>query len=719
MKLRRPAWVAGICWGITCLIGAWLSSDTLQIALAVGAVGLVVLIAVRLLRRFRLLLFCWITVCLALVSLYAQYLVGEQPLQRLVGTSVSLQVEVCETTPSTVVQVLRGDLPRGTRLYYWNAAEAEEPELYQQLSGTFVLHTSLSEGLWKLQAKANGLCFAISPEKTPQITAGQAPPYAIPEGLREQAVSAVNRYVFGDAGAVITGICFGADGDLSAQAIANFRVCGITHLFSVSGFHLAVIAQGVMWLLRKLRFSRVWRAVFTALVVVFFMALVGFGPSVIRAGVLCLMVQLGSCTKRQADSRNSLGLALLLLLVGNPYAVYDVGLLLSFFATFGLIWLCEPMRKAALNRLPLSFYKNHPRLYMAANGLVTSCCLTLSATITTAPIIALYFGDISVVSVLSNLLLSLPASVVVVVGCIACALSLISDIVAIPLFFISGVAARYVLWVAQQLSRLPVAMITLQEGYLVLWLIGSLLLLYGGYRLLRRRGMVFAALMAIAVLVIALLIRQYTTQGVTRIRVAALSRDVAVCVQGDGKTALFLSPDAVGDVYDARAQLRQDGIDAVDILVIADGAYEAVNAIPAVLESVTEQTVLLYAPTLTDIPAYYQTAIPLGGEAYELWSGAAIRQEQGFFLLEIGATSLLIFPNNGDLEQVLGDYRAAEATICRGNYLHNTHLLQSPVVILPAPTGAASFAAARQLEFLNTNSILLLTRGNNDIYGGV
>lgn len=59
----------------------------------------------------------------------------------------------------------------------------------------------------------------------------------------------------------------------------------------------------------------------------------------VRAGILCIVVLLGSCVKRRADSLNSMGLALILLLAADPYAAYDIGLQLSFAACLGLLWL--------------------------------------------------------------------------------------------------------------------------------------------------------------------------------------------------------------------------------------------------------------------------------------------------------------------------------------------------------------------------------------------
>ena len=65
-------------------------------------------------------------------------------------------------------------------------------------------------------------------------------------------------------------------------------------------------------------------ALLTAAIVLIFMALTGFTPSVTRAGVMCLVLLAGQMVRREADSLNSLGLSLLLILAANPFAVMDV-----------------------------------------------------------------------------------------------------------------------------------------------------------------------------------------------------------------------------------------------------------------------------------------------------------------------------------------------------------------------------------------------------------
>lgn len=719
--MRRPGWVAGISCFVTCLVGAWLSADVLRILLTIGVASVGISFGISALRRCRTLLLTGVTVCVALFLLLWQQRTYETPLQQTVGHTVTLQAQVCEVGNTVVLQVEEGDLPKGTRLYFWNGSDEFSPQLYDILSGSFQVYEQDSQGIWGMQARANGLKYAVAPADwnaaALNVQGGKAPWTAVFPQLRDRAVEIIGKYLSGDIAATVSGVCLGVDEELSAEAQSAFRVSGVSHLFSVSGFHLAVIAQGLLWAFRKCRLPRWLCGLSATLAMLFLMALVGLEPSVVRAGVLCLLVQLSTCTKRQADTYNSLGIALLILLLGNPFAAYDVGLLLSFFATFGLVSLAQPMSNAIMGRIPQTVTVRFPKLIAAINALVTAGCLSLSATVMTLPVSAIYFQEISLVSLPANLLSSYPASILLIAGGLACLVFAVGlGFLVPPFLLVAGLLSRYLLWITEKISEFPAAMVAIQEDFLVLWLIGSLLLLFLGHRLLRRRGLAVAALVSVMALIASLTIRFVTTEDVSQIRVIATEDDTAVCVQSNDRTMLFLSPASVDDLYTIRTQLRRDGIEQIDVLVVPDGNDAAVGVIPAVLDAVSEHTVFLYTEKLKGVPSYYSLSEELEMGDQQLWSSAFLQYENGFFLLSFGETQLLIVPPNGDAEKSPEAYRGARVAICRGDAVYNTHLLQPHLVVSPTRRGAARFPTAGRLEFLEDGAVVLATRGFNDIY---
>lgn len=142
------------------------------------------------------------------------------------------------------------------------------------------------------------------------------------------------------------------DDFIDPQVRQDFRDSGISHLLAVSGTHIVILTGFVMLLLRRLK-GKIWiKNLIAAGFVFFFMALTGFTPSVVRAGIMMLVVLFGGILRRQSDPLNSLGLSALLLTVPNPYAAAGIGLLMSFSATLGIILLAGRLDRAMVSRMP-------------------------------------------------------------------------------------------------------------------------------------------------------------------------------------------------------------------------------------------------------------------------------------------------------------------------------------------------------------------------------
>ncbi len=176
---------------------------------------------------------------------------------------------------------------------------------------------------------------------------------------------------------------FGGTDGFPRELTLTFRQGGILHVFSVSGFHLAVLAQAVMSLLSALRINKKAASLATVGFTVFFMMLVGFRYAVIRAGVMTILRYLAPLFGREADSLNSLGLAALLVALIDPASVYDTGFLLSFSATLGILLCASRIESFLTLRLRLK-----RRFWIRCASLLA---VSVSATLFTLPVMILTF----------------------------------------------------------------------------------------------------------------------------------------------------------------------------------------------------------------------------------------------------------------------------------------------------------------------------------------
>lgn len=170
----------------------------------------------------------------------------------------------------------------------------------------------------------------------------------------------------------------------------NLRTIGLVHIVVASGAHLAILVEISRRIFGKIsRFSGLF---FSILFILFFMALVGFTPSILRAGLMSILNLLAWFVGRKIAPWRLILLVAATTLLLNPNYIIDLGWLLSFASFFGIMILGP--------RLTRFFYGDR-RPRFIASAVIT----TISATLMTLPITLYYFGAVSLISVFANLLI--------------------------------------------------------------------------------------------------------------------------------------------------------------------------------------------------------------------------------------------------------------------------------------------------------------------------
>ena len=101
--------------------------------------------------------------------------------------------------------------------------------------------------------------------------------------------------------------------------------------------HLAILAAAIFGIFRLLRLNKRLSYVFVMLFTLFYMLLTGMPSSVMRAGLMVIISSLLFIFATTSDSLTNLLLSFFIIILIEPYAIYDLSLLLSAFATFGII----------------------------------------------------------------------------------------------------------------------------------------------------------------------------------------------------------------------------------------------------------------------------------------------------------------------------------------------------------------------------------------------
>lgn len=213
-------------------------------------------------------------------------------------------------------------------------------------------------------------------------------------GLSDRLLAGVE----GDGGALMSAMLLGKRDLLSPVIARDFKRAGLSHILCISGFHLALLGGLVLRFFRACGLSR--RACYASMAgaVIFYAALTGFPVSVVRAGVMLILVALSKILFRRADGMTSLAVAAAFILFVTPCAVYDYGFWLSVVATFGILVYSEWRKKRQVK-------EERPFWRRALSAAAESLCVTLSAIFATLPLSAVFFGETSLIAPLTNILL--------------------------------------------------------------------------------------------------------------------------------------------------------------------------------------------------------------------------------------------------------------------------------------------------------------------------
>jgi competence protein ComEC len=306
-----------------------------------------------------------------------------------------------------------------------------------------------------------------------------SPFWAALYNLRSRCSVLLDRILPEPAASLANGMLLGIEGGIPPDISEAFKATGTTHVIVISGSNIALLTGVLMGLLGLLIGKR--RAAWpTAVAVVLYVLLVGADPSALRAGVMGVLFVLASVLGRASTAYVSLCFAALIMTLNNPLALWDVGFLLSFLATLGLI-LFTPSIQARFERF-FSSRLPQEHAHWILSFLSTGLIVTLAVQILTLPLIVFYFGRLSVVGLLANLLI-LPAQPPIMVGGMVTLIvgliwGLLGQIAAVvPWFFLT-----YTTVVVETLAAAPFASVetgTLGRAAVVLYFVVLLIALIG------------------------------------------------------------------------------------------------------------------------------------------------------------------------------------------------------------------------------------------------
>ena len=393
-----------------------------------------------------------------------------------------------------------------------------------------------------------------------------------------------------DVAGFVRALVTGNRDNLTDEFTTSLERAGLSHTVAVSGMHLAFLASLLTALLGRGRRST---ALFTILWVALFCGIAGNTPSVLRAAVMILMLQLAPLLDRERDGPTSLALALFLLLWVNPFSAAHIGLQLSFTAVAGILLVSDRVQGWLLKKLRMD-QLSKPRgwgerlLRVGPYFVVSTLSATLGASVLTIPLVALHFNMISLIAPLSNLLTLWAIGFLFLgglgVGTLAIVLPGPAAVLAVPF---AGLA-RYLQWVIDLVSRPALAALPLESVYYRAWLVLIYALLLVSIRGKGRRPVWMPLAAGTAGLVLAVVLTRETFGlGDIGVTVLDVGQGQSVLVQSGYLVLVDCGGDSRDDPGDVAANYLQSvGRSDIELLVVTHYHADHANGIPQLLRRI-------------------------------------------------------------------------------------------------------------------------------------
>ena len=244
---------------------------------------------------------------------------------------------------------------------------------------------------------------------------------------------------------LVAGLAIGIDQGLSKQFQSNMKATGLTHLTAVSGANCAIVLALVWFLLKKFRLGRGVRTVVSLVSLAAYVSLVGWQPSVLRSAFMMGTVYLSLELGRRVWLPAALALGSIVLLIVDPWMLFEFGFWLSVMATFGLVLLTPKL----VERFELGLPK----------WLAVALAATISAQLWCLPILVYLQGGFTTHSVLANLLVEPMVPIITVLGLLGFLIGPIFPSLAELIINIAAIPAEWIVTVANALANAPAGML--------------------------------------------------------------------------------------------------------------------------------------------------------------------------------------------------------------------------------------------------------------------
>ena len=231
--------------------------------------------------------------------------------------------------------------------------------------------------------------------------------------VKNKIIKNINNKFPEETRGVFLGILLGDKSSIEEDVRQNFADSSLSHILAVSGTHISYVVICISVLFKKLKLNKNIRKVLTSLVLFMYLYLVDFSVSATRAVIMSTIVIMQMLFYRKQDTITTIAFSSIIILINNPYSILNIGFLLSYGGTIGIILF--------VNRISIESKEDFFQRFKSY--LKDICIVTISAQTIIMPIIIYYFNTISFTFIISNIIASLIIGPIIMIGLVIIAIS--------------------------------------------------------------------------------------------------------------------------------------------------------------------------------------------------------------------------------------------------------------------------------------------------------
>ncbi|MFH1947367.1 MAG: ComEC/Rec2 family competence protein [Candidatus Magasanikbacteria bacterium] len=276
--------------------------------------------------------------------------------------------------------------------------------------------------------------------------------------LKNVVAERINKLWHEPNASFMAGLLYGYRGGLG-ELNELFSRTGVTHIVAISGYNISIIATVLITICVQLLIPR--KKAFWLITggIILFVLFAGASASVVRAGIMGIIVLLAKQMGRTSNVGNVMALTAVLMTLQNPLIlIWDAGFQLSFVATLGLVYLSPYLQK---------YFKKIPKSF----GLQESVVSTFSAIIATLPLILFQFGRLSIVAPIVNVLILWLIPFIMLFGFLAVLISFIFFPIGEIVAWIALIGLQYITTIVKWFAGLKFSAVDLKISWPIMILL--------------------------------------------------------------------------------------------------------------------------------------------------------------------------------------------------------------------------------------------------------